>query len=361
MKQTKKTNNRKKTGGSKKGTANKGRKWTVPLAAGLVAVTAIVALTGLRLQRLSNTEAVTLYVPTGSDYAAVCDSLAAHGCLDNKNAFDIMARLRKYRSHVKGGCYKLEAGMNTWASVTKLYYGNQDAVRITINKHRTLEQLCNYLDKRLELDGDTLLALLSNDSICAALGHNRQTVIAMFVQNTYDIYWNTSPQRLLERMADESDRFWNDERRKKCKALELTSDEVVTLASIVEEETNKNDEKANIASVYLNRLRQGMPLQADPTLKYAAGDFTIRRLLNKHIETDSPYNTYKHRGLPPGPICIPGTASIDAVLANKQTGYLYFCAKADFSGYHAFASTLAQHNANAAAFHAEMNRRKIYK
>ena len=136
---------------------------------------------------------------------------------------------------------------------------------------------------------------------------------------------------------------------------------MITRASIIEEETNKNDEKELIASVYLNRLRKGMLLQADPTLKFAAGDFTLQRILNKHMESESPYNTYRFRGLPPGPICIPGPSSIDAVLANRQTDFLYFCAKADFSGYHAFATTLTQHNANANAFHAELNRRKIYK
>ena len=162
-------------------------------------------------------------------------------------------------------------------------------------------------------------------------------------------------------MDKEWQKFWDSDRRGKSKVLNMSPDEVVVLASIVEEETNKNDEKDLIASVYLNRLRRGMPLQADPTLKFAVGDFTLRRLLNKHIEYESPYNTYKHTGLPPGPICIPGKSSIDAVLKNRQSDYLYFCAKADFSGHPAFATTLAQHNANAAAFHAELNRRKIYK
>ena len=334
----------------------------------IVAVVAIAAVIGtvtglliLRGQKTANSEQVTLYIPSESTYDAVVDSLNAHNCIGNTTVFNTMARLRQYRDGVKGGCYIIKPHMNLWNLLTKLYYGNQDPIRVTINKYRTKQQLCNYLGSRLELDGDSLLALINDEEICASFGHNTRTIIGMFPQNTYEVYWNITPSKLLSHMETEHKRFWNDKRLDKCKALKLTPDEVTTLASIVEEETNKNDEKATIASVYLNRLHKGMLLQADPTLKYAVGDFTIRRLLNKHIETDSPYNTYLYRGLPPGPICIPGTASIDAVLENKQTGYYYFCARADFSGYHAFAASLAQHNANAAAFHAELNRRKIYK
>lgn len=315
----------------------------------------------LKSQKMANNERVILYIPTDSDFQAVKDSLNVHRCIGNTMMFNAMARARKYTGHVKGGCYKIEAHAGTWATLTKLYRGNQDAIKVTINKYRTKQQLCEYLDKRLEMSSGDMLALLNNDSICALYGRTPQSIIGLFVQNTYDIYWNSSPQKLLDRMNKESKRFWDSDRTAKRKALKLTENEVITLASIVEEETNKNDEKPAIASVYLNRIRKGMPLQADPTLKFALGDFTLRRLLNKHMETDSPYNTYKHTGLPPGPICIPSTTSIDAVLANLRTDYLYFCAKADFSGYHAFATTLAEHNSNAEAFHAEMNRRKIYK
>ncbi|MBQ6652228.1 MAG: endolytic transglycosylase MltG [Prevotella sp.] len=347
----------------KKKNKHKNRRHNVIVGAiaALILAAAVAGMALLRGQKSANSEEVTLFLPSGTDYAAVVDSLDAHGCIANHAIFNTMARLRHYRDNVKGGCYVVKARCNLWSLLTKLYYGNQDPIHVTINKYRTKEQLSLYLDKRLELDADTLLALMADDSVCAAYGHTPQTIICMFVQNTYDIYWNISPRKLLDRMKKESDRFWNSNRMAKCKALNLNTTEVITLASIVEEETNKNDEKELIASVYLNRLRKGMLLQADPTLKFAAGDFTIQRLLNKHTESDSPYNTYRFRGLPPGPICIPGPSSIDAVLANRQTGYLYFCAKADFSGYHAFATTLQQHNANAAAFHAELNRRKIYK
>lgn len=344
-----------------KNSKSKRTNFIVALIALCLLIAAIVGLMLLRSQKMANDDSVTLYIPTGSDYKSVIDSLEAHGCIGNHTAFNAMARLRDYPKHVKGGCYILKPHTPVWNALTKLYCGNQDAIRLTIGKFRTKQQLCEALGKRLELNGDSLLAMLNDDTLCASYGHTPQTIIAMFPRNTYEVYWNTSPRKLLDRMAKESDRFWNSSRQAKCKALKLTPDEVVTLASIVDEETNKNDEKPLIASVYLNRLRKGMLLQADPTLKYAAGDFTLRRLLNIHMESSSPYNTYRFPGLPPGPICIPGTASIDAVLENRQTEYLYFCAKADFSGYHAFASTLTQHNANAAAFHAELNRRKIYK
>ncbi|MCR4931855.1 MAG: endolytic transglycosylase MltG [Bacteroidales bacterium] len=327
----------------------------------VVLVAVVAALAVLRGQKMANRETVTLYIATGSDYATVVDSLEAHGCIGNKMVFNTMARIRNYKDNVKGGCYVLKPEDKVWNVLTKLYCGNQDAIRLTINKYRTKRQLCDYIGRRLEMESDTLLQLLEDEAVCAEYGFNKATIIGMFPQNTYEIYWNTTPEKLLKRMNKEWDRFWTDARKEQCKALKMTQTEVVTLASIVEEETNKNDEKPDIASVYLNRLRKGMLLQADPTLKYAVGDFTLRRLLNKHIEAESPYNTYKYKGLPPGPICIPSTASIDAVLKDKPTDYLYFCAKADFSGRHAFATTLAQHNANAAAFHAEMNRRKIYK
>lgn len=315
----------------------------------------------LRMQKMTNDEKQTIYIPDGSDYQSVVDSLTAHGCLVNTSSFNKLSRLRNYNNHVKGGCYKIEPHANMWKTLTKLYYGNQDAVRITVRKARTLQQLCSQITMKLEMDSSSLYKLLSNDSVCAQYNQNRNTIIGIFIQNTYDIYWNITPEKLLDRMNKEYERFWNNGRMQKCRALNLTEMEVITLASIVDEESNKNDEKANIASVYLNRLRKGMLLQADPTLKFAAGDFTLRRVLDKHKENDSPYNTYKYRGLPPGPICMPSITSIDAVLENKKTDYLYFCAKSDFSGYHAFASSLEQHNANAKQFHKALNRRKIYK
>lgn len=355
-----KSGKKRNTKGKKKGVAH-GSKAVLAILFLLLAGGVIGGIL-LKKQHFNNTEEFMLYLPTGSDFAAATDSLAVHGCVESNNhTYKLMAKLRKYDKHVKAGSYKIEPQMNMWKALTKLYYGNRDAVRVTINKHRKAETLCDYVGGRLEMTADDLLVMMKDPHSCESYGFSKEEIIGMFIQNTYELYWNTSAEQFMERMKKEYDKFWTDKRMTQCKALNLTPIEVITLASIVEEETNKNDEKPDVASVYLNRLRRGMPLQADPTVKYAVGDFGLRRILNVHTEVESPYNTYKHKGLPPGPICIPSIASIDAVLANKKTDYIYFCARADFSGYHAFASTLAQHNANAAAFHAEMNRRKIYK
>lgn len=297
-------------------------------------------------------------IPTGSSYSALCDSINANCVLNPPMAFSLLARLRGLPDHVKGGSYLINDGMSILQLISKLYSGNQDPVRITINKHRTLEQLCQFLGEKMEFPADSMLVLLRDPDFCAQYGETPQTILGLFPRNTYEVYWTTPPRRFLDRMKRESDAFWNP-REQSLKSLNLTRQQVITLASIVDEETNVNDEKADIASVYLNRLRIGMPLQADPTVKYAIGDFSIRRILNYMLQTDSPYNTYRIQGLPPGPICIPSTASIDAVLKNKKTDWIYFCAKEDFSGRHNFSSNLADHQRNAARFHKALNNKNI--
>ena len=245
--------------------------------------------------------------------------------------------------------------------LNKLRSGNQDAQSVTIGKFRTKESLAGRLAKKFEFDSAQMLASMNDNELMQSFGLNSEQALALFVPNTYEFYWNTSPEDLLQRMSKESDRFWNDGRNKKLEATGLSRVQAIILASIVDEETNMNDEKANIASVYLNRLRKGMLLQADPTVKFALQDFSLRRILNKHLQYDSPYNTYIYKGLPPAPICIPSAASIDAVLENKNTNYYYFCAKEDFSGYHNFASSIEEHNINATKFRNALNQRKIYK
>lgn len=327
----------------------------------LCTVAGIWALIYAWSQKTTNTSEVELYIPHGSTFNSVVDSLNAHNCIGNQRIFTLMAKIRQYKDAVKPGHYSLNANSAYWNTLTKLYYGNQDPVHITINKHRTAKSLCTYLGRKLEIDAEDLLSEISDSCKCSQRGFSTENIMCMFVQNTYDVYWTVSAEKFLDRMEKEYNNFWNEKRRQKCHDLGMTPTDVTILASIVEEETNANDEKADIASVYLNRLHKGMLLQADPTVKYAVGDFTLKRILNKHTQIDNPYNTYVYKGLPPGPICIPGSASIDSVLANKQTDYLYFCAKSDFSGRHAFASTLSQHTANANAFHLELNRRKIYR
>ncbi len=310
-------------------------------------------------ERIQTAETQWIYLPEGTDYAALTDSLSAHGCLHNKALFDMMARWRGLNTHVRPGCYKLTPGMSVGAVIQKFYAGNQDPIHITIGKHRTKQSLTNYLGQRLMLEGDSLLALMNDTAVVRQYGHSVESIIGLFPQNTYEVYWTVAPRALLDRMAKESNRFWNDDRNMRCEALHLTPQQVVTLASIVEEETNKEDEKPLIASVYLNRLKRGMLLQADPTVRFAYGDFGVRRIVNRMLKTDSPYNTYLYGGLPPGPICIPSSSSVDAVLSGVRSDYLYFCAKEDFSGYHNFATTLSQHQENARRFHRALNRRNI--
>lgn len=328
-----------------------------------------VAAWRLVAQQVAVQECTRIYVSEGTTFEALTDTLDAHQCLASHGGWNTLARLRGLPQHIKAGSYRVEPNMRVLALVQKLYSGNQDPIRITIGKHRTTESLCQYLGGRLQLEADTLLALLQDSTVCAQYGLTPATILCLFTQNTYEVYWTLTPQALLHRMQQETDAFWRQRQAQvqllandpTLKAQLSTRNAVVTLASIVEEETNANGEKADIASVYLNRLRIGMPLQADPTVKYALGDFGIRRILSRMLAVKSPYNTYRHAGLPPGPICIPSVASIDAVLQNKQTSYLYFCAKEDFSGRHNFAATAAEHAVNAQRFHQALDKKRIMK
>lgn len=329
----------------------------------IIAVTLLLLIVGgfilVREQTLNIPEPVRINIPVGTDYNALVDSLDCHNCIPNHPTFHAIARVRGLHKHVKPGSYLLQPHTHIITIIQKLYSGNQDPIRLTINKHRTPQQLCQYLGSRLTFSPNDMLSLLQSEQTCKQYGETPQTIIGLFLQNTYEIYWTITPTALLERMKRESDYFW-EKRQLQLEGLGLTRQQVLTIASIVEEETNANEEKADIASVYLNRLRIGMPLQADPTVKYAIGDFSIRRIRANMLQYDSPYNTYLYPGLPPGPICIPSVSSTDAVLKNKKTDYLFFCAKEDFSGRHNFAATSAEHSSNAQKFHKALNNRNIH-
>ena len=331
------------------------------IIAALIVLLAAGGLVLVREQNLPISQPTRINIPQGTDYAALVDSLDRHGCIVSHPTFHTLAHIRGLHKHVKAGSYLLQPGSHIIQVIQKIYNGNQDPIRITINKHRTPEQLCQFLSTKLTFSPDSLLSLLQSDDVCSHYGETPQTIIGMFLQNTYEIYWTISPKALLDRMKRESDYFW-DKRQIQLQNIGLTRQQVMTIASIVEEETNVEEEKPDIASVYLNRFRIGMPLQADPTVKYAIGDFTIRRILNNMLSVDSPYNTYRYAGLPPGPICVPTRAALEAVLnpdfgGTWGAGNLYFCANPDFSGTHVFAKTLSEHNRNAQAFQAELNRR----
>ena len=281
-------------------------------------------------QRTANDTPRRINLDEGTSYQALCDTL------DASPTFRLMAHALGLDKHVREGSYIVEAHMNELALIRKLRNGQQDPIRLTIGKFRLPQQLNEYLDNKL-MHNDFNVTLDS---------------FYLIRPNTYEFYWTVTPERFMARMTDEFNAFWKD----KTGNFDYNLKNIIIIASIVEEETNDNAEKPLIASVYLNRLSRGMPLQADPTVKYAVGDFTLRRILNKHLGTESPFNTYLHAGLPPAPICLPSEASVNAVIGAPQTNYIYFCASENMDGTHRFAATLAEHNANAARYHRALER-----
>ncbi len=303
---------------------------------------------------------VYIYIDEQKDWNKLCQQLCdSVGCLHINN-FKILAGWMHYTDHLRTGRYEVQPGMSNIELIRALRSGRQSAIRFTFNSMRTIEEFAEKADQQLMLDGDQIMHYLNDSLWCDSIGFDRRTIIAMLIPNTYELYWNISPEAFMQRMKKEYDAFWNESRRAKATEIGLTPIEVSTLASIVEEESAVVDEYPIIAGLYLNRLKRGMPLQADPTVKYASGNFALQRILNIHLEIDSPYNTYKHEGLPPGPIRIPSTQGLNAVLNYRQHNYLYMCAKEDFSGRHNFAATLSEHNRNADRYRAELNKRKIF-
>ena len=270
-----------------------------------------------------------------------------------------LLRHADYSDHIKTGRYAIKKGEGAVTVYRHLKNGQQESLNLTIPEARTMDRLAAVLGKKLMLDSATIADALYSQEVCRKYGYDTCTIAAMFVPNTYDIYWNVSLNGLLERMQKEHDRFWNAERTTKASFHGLKPNEVATLASIIDEETANNTEKPMIAGMYLNRLREGMPLQADPTIKFALKDFGLKRIYNQLLKTDSPYNTYIHEGLPPGPIKVASIKGIDAVLNAVNHDYLYMCAKEDFSGTHNFAKTYQEHLQNAAKYTKALNEKGI--
>jgi UPF0755 protein len=309
---------------------------------------------------LADEKKAYLYIPTGSTYADVMQVIKIQNVVRDFESFEWTARKKKYTDNIHPGRYRLKNRMTNNELVNKLRSGRQDPVLLTFNKIRTLEQLVNRVSEQIEIDPGKLLYLMNMPAVWSKYGLNEYTMKCMFIPNTYEFYWNTSEEKFLDRMFKEYNNFWTAKRVSKAAQMNMTKEQVITLASIIDEETNQDSEKSAVAGVYMNRLRIGMRLQADPTVIYAIGNFNIKRVLKKQYEIDSPYNTYLFAGLPPGPICIPEISSIDALLDYTKNDYLYFCAKPDFSGYHSFARTLEQHNRNADLYRRELNKRRIY-
>ena len=302
-----------------------------------------------------------IYIPTGASINDVVQMLTEDGYLKDEDAFLWVARKKKYADKVKGGCYTIKNNMSNNELVNLLRLGIQTPVKVTFHNIRTIEQLAGHISKRIEPDSLELIRLMKDKDVISGYGFTSETFPAMFIPNTYEFYWTTTARKFLDRMHDEYNKFWKGKREQKAEEIGMTPVEVATLASIVDEETAKNDEKPVVAGLYINRLKRGMKLQADPTIKFAMGDFTVKRILNKDLKIDSPYNTYLYAGLPPGPIRIASIQGIDAVLNYKKHNYLYMCAKEDFSGYHNFASTLKQHNIYAARYRKALREKRIWR
>lgn len=302
-------------------------------------------------------------VRPGQSYKSVMDSIDATGVIVDKLSFRFVAKLMKYDQLVKPGRFELKEGYTNRQQINDLRRGIQAPLKLTFQNIRLRRDLTGKLSQSFAARPQEFDSLLSSNAYAKSLGFEDTTgLLTMFIPNTYELYYTTPPQKVLKRLKDEYEKFWTPARDAKAKAQGLSRTEVSTLASIVEAEQQQHaDERPRVAGVYLNRLKRGMKLQADPTVVYANGDFGIRRVLNVHLQKDSPYNTYKYAGLPPGPINLPSIASIDAVLNPEQHNYIYFCAKEDFSGYHAFATNERDHILNARRYQAALTRSGIMK
>jgi len=299
-------------------------------------------------------------IPSGSSFKDVQNILEKNEYVNDLISFSFLAKLMSYDEQIKPGMYLLKSEMTNKEAITLLRSGNQTPVSITFNNIRTLEELAPRITSNIELKPAELSQIMNDEETYKKYGFDANNFISMFIPNTYKVYWTITAKELLDRMKWEYDRFWDDERESKAERINLSLQEVSTLASIVKAESQKKNERPTIAGLYINRLEGNIPLQADPTLVYATGDFNIRRVLNKHKKIDSPYNTYKNKGLPPGPINMPDINAIDAVLNYEDHNYLYMCAKPDFSGYHVFSSTLREHNIHARRFQQALNKAKVY-
>ncbi len=303
-----------------------------------------------------------LHISAGTELADLQNQLEDSAYLIRPKSFGLTASLMKFGDgNVKPGRYELHRGMSNRSLINLLRSGQQLPVNLVINNVRTLEDLAGKITQRLELDSATYLQHLLDPAVWEKLGKTHETMLTVFLPNTYRVYWNSSADQLTNRMRSEHDRFWSrNDRMHRCDSLGLSTEEVYTLASIVEKETQTKSERPTVAGLYLNRMAQNIPLAADPTVVYAVGDFQIQRVRHKHLEIDSPYNTYKFAGLPPGPIYMPSISSIDAVLFAEKHDYLYMCAKPGDSGKHAFASSISGHARNANAYRRWLDQQGIY-
>ncbi|MDA3819995.1 MAG: endolytic transglycosylase MltG [Candidatus Delongbacteria bacterium] len=342
------------------------RKWIIILLV-LLAIIIVLGALGYKYYRYiyslntnlpANKQSVYIYIPSDANYKNVQSKITPY--LINTKSFHWVAEKKQYSSFIKPGRYEIKKGMNNNEIINMLRVGEQAPVQVSFISVRTLNVLAGKVASYLEPDSAAFADFFYHDTVPSYYGFDHYSFSGMFIPNTYQFLWNTHPTGFCDRMKKEYHRFWNQSRIQKAENIGFSPNEISTLASIVEQESKKNNEKPRIAGVYINRLQKGMHLQADPTLVYATGDFTAQRILNKHKKIDSPYNTYLYPGLPPGPICLPSISSIDAVLNYEKHDYLFFCAKPDNSGYHNFSETYAQHRQYAREYRQFLNSNNIY-
>ncbi|WP_337044516.1 endolytic transglycosylase MltG [Emticicia sp. 17c] len=333
----------------------------------LVIVTTIVATLSFYFWQVASSanlnvkgeKSFVLYVPTGASYKNVVDSLHKYKMIHDEISFQFLSKWMKYPENVKPGRYEIKPNAGNKEILSKLKRGQQDDVRLTFNNIRLKSDLIKKIGSRFEFSSDELLKELQDAKVCGKYGFDTTTIMCMFLPNTYFIRWTTTPEKFLDRMHSEYKKYWTDEKLQKAKSINMTPVQVAIMASIVQSETNKKDEMPRVAGSYINRLAINMPLQADPTVKFAVGDFSLKRILEKHLAINSPYNTYRNTGLPPGPIALPEPVALDAVLNYERHKYIYFCAKEDFSGYHNFAENYNEHLNNARIYQEALNKANI--
>ncbi|MEZ4910298.1 MAG: endolytic transglycosylase MltG [Saprospiraceae bacterium] len=326
-------------------------------------ISAIFASVGYYFLYAPNTslsENKSIFIPTGSSFQDVEKLLVSENIIKTASTFRTVAGIMRYKQdNVPSGKYNFKTGMSNKAIISKLRSGNQDPVDLVINNVRYISDLAGKVSKYLEVDSMTILNYFNDPGTYSKFGYTKDDFLSMFIPNTYKLFWTASPEDFVERMSKEHKKYWTPEKIASIEKNNLTTTSAFILASIVEKESNYNAEKPRIAGVYLNRLKQNIKLQADPTVVYAMGDFTIMRVLHSHLFYESPFNTYLNYGLPPGPICMPSLQSLEAVINAENHEYVYFCAKADNSGAHSFAVSYGEHLKNADAFARWLNEKNI--
>lgn len=315
----------------------------------------------VKLDTIELEETEYIYITPKDNSATVIQKIEEIAGAGSAEGFSVLAEHNNFDKRRRSGKFAIKDGDNMHSIYRRIVSNEQTPVKLVVPSTRTLQQLAGAISRQLMLDSAELEEFFSNPIYYKKIGYSKETMPSLFIPNTYEVYWDTKPERVMIRLMEERRKFWNDSRMAKAKRIGMSPEEVATLASIIDEETNCDEEKPVVAGMYINRLRRGMPLQADPTVKFAIGDPARKRILNKDLEVNSPYNTYKYKGLPPGPIRIPTIQAIESVLSYKKHSYLYMCAKEDFSGRHNFARTLSEHNANAVRYRKALDKLNIKK